>query len=135
MYWWKTWADWYWDNVIMTTTKDISVNIVCMVVSMKRYWKIIWEDLSYMGQKESSFQKLTARRSMIKSSLQEPNPNYFYLLSSMWISKAFYVNKTHVSHHHHQNPSPPTTSITYHVEAASAWNTVMDDTLMHPKWI
>ena len=61
----------------MTTTKDISVNIVCMVVSMKRYWKTIWEDLSYMGQKESSFQKLTARRSAIKSSLQKPNPNYF----------------------------------------------------------
>ena len=39
--------------------------------------------------------------------------NYFYLLSSRRISKAYYVNKTHVNHRH-QNPLPPNTSITYH---------------------
>ena len=132
MYWCKTWTDWHWDNIIMTTTKYISVNIVCMTVSVKRYWKTIWEDLSYTRHKESSFQKLTTRRGVTKSSLQKPNTNYVYLLWSTQISKAFY--KARVSHDH-QNLSPIKTSNTYHVEAASTWNAVMDDTLKHPKWI
>ena len=134
MYWWKTWADWYWGNIIMTTTKDISVNIVCMAVSVKRYQKTILEDLSYTRHEESSFQKLMTRRGVAKSSLQKPNTNYVYLLSSTQILKAFYVNKTRVSHHH-QNASPPNTSIRYHVETASTWNAVMGNTLKHSKWI
>ena len=39
-------------------------------------------------------------------------------LSSTRISKAYYVNKTRVSHHH-QNPSPLNINITHHVGAAS----------------
>ena len=42
----------------------------------------------------------------------------------MQISKVFYLNKTHVSHHQ-QNASPSNTSDTYHA--------VMDDILKHPK--
>ena len=38
-YWWKSWADWYLDNIIMTTANDISSNIVCMAATVKRYWK------------------------------------------------------------------------------------------------
>ena len=57
-------------------------------------------------------QNLTTRRGMTKSSLQKENANYVYLLSSTHISKAFYINKTRVSHRY-QNPSPPNTSITY----------------------
>ena len=53
-YWWNTWADWYWDNIIMTTTKDISANIVCMAVPVKRYWKTIRKDGSYTGQKNQA---------------------------------------------------------------------------------
>ena len=50
------------------------------------------------------------------SSLQKQNTSYVYLLSSTRISKAFYVNKTRVSH---RNPSAPNTSIRYHVVGAS----------------
>ena len=74
-YCWKTWADWYWDNIITTTIKDISVNIVYMAVPVKRYWKTIWEDASYTEHKESSFQKLATRRGVTKSSLQKQNNN------------------------------------------------------------
>ena len=56
-----TWADWDHDNIIMRTTKNISVNIVCMTAPVKRYWKTIWGDASYMEHKESSFQKLTKK--------------------------------------------------------------------------
>ena len=102
----------------MTTIKDISVNIVCMAVPVKRCWKTIWEDASYTEYKESSFKKLTTRRGVTKSSLQEQNTNCAYLLSSMRIWKAFYIKKTRVNHCH-QNPSPPNTTNTYHMEAAS----------------
>ena len=109
MYWLKTWADWYWDKIIMTTTKDTSVNFVCMTVSVKRYWKTIQEDVSYMGHKESSFQKLMTRRGVTQSSLQKPDTNYVYLLSSTQTLKAFYVNKARASHHyqilHHSIPN------------------------------
>ena len=111
-YWWKTWADWYRDN------------IVCMAVLVKKYWKTIWKDASYMGHKESTSQELTTRRDVTKSKLQKQNSNYVFLLWSTQISQACHVNKTPVSHYH-QNPSPPNTSIKYHVGAASTWNVVM----------
>ena len=105
-YWWKTWVDWYQDNIIITKTNDISVNIVYMAAPVKRYWKTIWEDASYPGHKKSSFQKLMTIRGVIKSSLQKQNTNYVYLLSSTQISKVFHVSKTRVNHRH-WNPSPP----------------------------
>ena len=114
--------------------KNISANIVYMAALVKRYWRTIWKDASYTGLKESSTHKLTTRRGVAKSSLQKQNTNYVYILSSTRILKAFCVNKTHVSHRH-QNCSPPSTSITYHVGAASTWNAVMGNTLNHPKWI
>ena len=100
MYWWKTWADWYQVNIIITTTKNISANIVYMAAPLKRYWKTIWNDASYKGHKESRTQKLTTRRGTAKSSLQKQNTNYVYLLLSMQISKVFYINKTCVRHCH-----------------------------------
>ena len=132
-YWWETWADWFQVNMI-TTTKNISANIVCTAVPVKRYWKTIWKDTSYTGRKESSSQKLMTRRGVTKSNLQKQNTNYVYLLLSTQILKAFYVNKTRVSHRH-RNLSPPNTSITYHLGAASTWNVLMGHTLNHPKWI
>ena len=118
-YWCKTWADCYRDNTIMTTTKNIFVNIVCMAASVK-------------CNKESSFQNLTTREDVTKLSLQKPNTSCVYLLSTTRISKVFHVNKTLVCHDH-QNPSPPNTSNTDHVEAASTLNAVMDNTLKHSK--
>ena len=38
-YCWKTWADWYQDKIVITTTKNISGNIVYMTKSVKRYWE------------------------------------------------------------------------------------------------
>ena len=107
--------------------KIISVNIVCTAAPEKRYWKTTWKDASYTGCKESSSQKLTTERGLIKLNLQKQNTNYVCLLSSMWIL-------TRVSYRH-QNPSPPNISITYHVRTASSWNVLMGDTLNHPKWI
>ena len=132
--WWKTWVDWYQGNIIITKANTISAKTVYMAVPVKRYWKTIWEDASYTEHKESSFQKLTTRRGMAKSSLQKQNTNCAYLLLSTRISKVFYINKTCVNHRH-QNHSPTSTSNTYHVEAASTWNAVMDNTLKHPKSI
>ena len=86
------------------------------------------------GAQRTKIQKLTTRRGMTKSSLQKQNTNYVYLLSSTRISKAFYINKTRVSHRY-QNPSPPNTNITYHEEATSTGNALMEDTLNHLKWI
>ena len=132
-YCWKTWADWYQDKIIITTTKNISGNIVYVTKPVKRYWrKKIWKDASYTGHKESSSQKLMTRRSATKSSLQKQNTNCVCFLSSMWISKVFYLNKTCVGHCH-ENPSSPNTNNTYHVGAASTWNPVMGNTLNHPK--
>ena len=125
-YWWITWADWYQANIIITKVKHISVNIVCTAAPVKRYWKTIWKDASNTGRK-----KVTTRRDVTKSNLQKQNTNLF---SSTQILKAFYVNKTPLSHRH-QNLSPPNTSITYHVGAASTSNAVMWNILNHPKWI
>ena len=50
-YWCTTWANWYRVNSIITNTKDISANIVCIVVLVKRYWKTIRKDASFMGAK------------------------------------------------------------------------------------
>ena len=36
---WKTWADLYQDKIIITTTKIVSDNTVCMTKLVKRYWK------------------------------------------------------------------------------------------------
>ena len=38
-YSWKTWADWYQNKIIITTTKNISDNIVYMTKPVKRYRK------------------------------------------------------------------------------------------------
>ena len=84
------------------------------------------------GHKESSSQKLITRRCVTKSSSQKQNTNYIYLLQSTRILKAFYVNKARLSHRY-RNPSPPNTSITYHVRAASMRNAVMDNASNHPK--
>ena len=84
----------------------------------EEYRKTMWKDASYMGHKESSSKKLATRSGMAKSSLEKPNTNYVFLLSSTQVLKVYYVNKARVSHHH-QNPSPPITNITYHVGAAS----------------
>ena len=88
-------TDWYQVNIIITETKHIFVNIVCMTTQVKRYWKTIRKDASYMGRQESSSKKLTTRRGVKKS-----NNNYVYLLLSTRILKAFYVNKTRGSHRH-----------------------------------
>ena len=131
-YCWKTWAEWYQDKIITTTTKIISDNIVCMAKPVKRYWKSIWKDAGYTGHKESRSHMLKRKRSATKSSLKKQNTNYIYLLSSMRISKVFYVNKTCVIHRH-QNSSSPNISIMYPVGAASLWNAVMGNTLNHTK--
>ena len=47
-------------------SKHYFCNIVYMAVPVKRYWKTIWEDVSYTERKESIFQKLTTRREMTK---------------------------------------------------------------------
>ena len=115
-YWRKTWADWYQVNIIITNKKHISANIICMVVPVKKYLKAIWKDASYTVHKESSF-KLVIRRDVKKLSLQKQYTNCVYLLSSMRISKACYVNKTRVNHRH-QNPSLTNTNITLYAGAA-----------------
>ena len=65
----KTWADWYQVNIIITTTKNISANIVCTAVTVKRYWRTIWKDAKYTGCKELTSQKLMTRRGITKSNL------------------------------------------------------------------
>ena len=129
---WKTWADWYWGNLIITTTKNISANIVYMTKPVKRFWTTISKGESYTEHKESSFQKQTTRSGATKLNLQKQNTNCVYLLPSTWISKVFYLNKAHVDHRH-ENPLYPNTSNMRHVGAASIWNAVMGDTLNHPK--
>ena len=64
-------------NTTIATTKDISVNIVCKAVSMKRYWKTIWKDVSYTGHRESSFHKLKTKIGVTKSSLENGIPTTF----------------------------------------------------------
>ena len=118
----------------MIVTKNIFAHIVCMAAQVNRYWKNILKDASYTGRKESSYQKLTTKMGMTKSNLQNQNTNCVYLLSSTQVLKAFNINRTRVSHCR-QNTSPPNANITYHVVAASKWNSVMGDTLNHPKWI
>ena len=38
-YCWKTWADWYQHEIIITTTKNVSNNIVYKTEPVKKYWK------------------------------------------------------------------------------------------------
>ena len=87
--WWKTWADYHGDTLIMATTKNNSANIVYMAAPVKRYWKTIWKDASYKEHKESSSQKLTTKRGITRSNLQKQNTNYVYLLSSMQVLFCF----------------------------------------------
>ena len=101
-------------------------------IEKKNKKKTTWKEASYTGHKGSSSQKMTTRRSATKSSLHKQNTNYVNFLSSIQISKVFYVNKTPVGHCH-QNPSSPNTSITYHVGAASMWNAVIGITLNYSK--
>ena len=131
-YSWKTWADWYQNKIIITTTKIFLAILFTWLNQWRGIEKNIWKDASYTGHKESSSQNLTTRRGTAKSNSQKQNANYVYLLSSMRISKVLYVNKTRVSLPH-RSPSPPNISITYHVGAASTWNAVMGNTLNHPK--
>ena len=37
MYWWKTWADWYQDNIIIATIENVSTNIVYVAAPVKKY--------------------------------------------------------------------------------------------------
>ena len=106
MYWWKTWAGWYRDNIIMTKAKNISVNIVCTAAPVKRHWKTIWKDASYTGRKESDDKKGRDKIKFTQAEYQLRLP--FVIYANL---KAFYINKTCVSHRH-QNPLPPNTSIT-----------------------
>ena len=131
-YSWKTWADWYQNKIIITTTKIFLAILFTWLNQWRGIEKNIWKDASCTGHKESSSQKLMTRRSATKSSLQKQNTNCVCLLSSMWISKVFYLNKTCVGHCH-ENPSSPNINNTYHVGAASTWNAVMGNTLNHPK--
>ena len=48
---WKTWANWYLSNIIITTINTISVNIICMAALVKRYSKTIWKDVITQGTK------------------------------------------------------------------------------------
>ena len=48
--------------------------------------------------------------------------------------KVYLINKTQVRHRR-QNPLSPNTNIMYHVEIASSWHAVMDNTLNPPRWI
>ena len=82
-----------------------------MTTQVKRYWKTIRKDASYMGRQESSSKKLTTRRVVKKS-----NNNYVYLLLSIRISKAFYVNKTRGSH---SSSNSLTIQYQYHVKCGS----------------
>ena len=102
---WKTWAKWYQHKIIITTTENVSGNIVHMTKPVKRYWKkktkSIWKGATYTGHKESNSQNLMTWRSATKSNLQKQNTNYVYFLSSMQISKVFYdSNKIGVGHDH-----------------------------------
>ena len=77
-------------NITITTTKSISVNILCMDVSVKRYWKTIWEDVSYTGHKESSFQKLATKRGVTKSSFYKKKiATTFTFCHLCWFGKCF----------------------------------------------
>ena len=79
MHWWKTWADWYQSNIIITMANTVSANIVYMAAPVKKCWKNIWKGASYTEHKEWSFQKLMTRIGVTKSSLQKQNTNCAYL--------------------------------------------------------
>ena len=70
------------------------------------------------GAQRIRFPEADDKKERGRTKFTKRNTKYVYLLSSPWSSKAFYLNKSCVSHRH-QNPSPPNTSITYHVGAAS----------------
>ena len=131
MYWWRSWAGWYRDYNNNKHKKYFSWYCLYCCTSEDKL-KNHLERCKLHMRKEYSSQKLTTRRGVTKSNLQKHNTNYVYLLSTMWISKAFYVNKTCLSYRH-QNLSPPI--IRYHVGAASKWNELMGNILNHPKWI
>ena len=123
MYWWRSWAGWYRDYNNNKRKKYFSWYCLYCCTSEDKL-KNHLERCKLHMRKEYSSQKLTTRRGVTKSNLQKQNTNYVYLLSSTWISKAFYVNKTRVSHQHHI----PCGSCIY-VKCN------MGDTVNHPKWI
>ena len=88
MYWWKTWADWYGDNITFTTTTKNSTNIVYMVVPVERYWKTIWKDESYMSHKDLSSQKLTIKKDMFKFTETEYQLPFIFC-NLQWFRKRF----------------------------------------------
>ena len=110
-YCWKTWADWYQDKIIITTTKNISDKIVYMTKPVKRYWKKHLERCKLHETQTIKLPESDDKKGYNKVKSKKQNSNYVYLLSSMRISKALYVNKTHVSLRH-RSPSPPNISIT-----------------------
>ena len=116
-------------NIIIANTKHVSVNIVYMVVAVKRYWKTISKDASYTGHKESDSRSWRQEKKWQSQICKIKIP--IYLLSSTRILKTYHVSKTHVSHCH-LNPPPPNANSTYHVGAASMRNAVMDNTLNNP---
>ena len=131
-YCWKTWAHWYQDKIIITTTKTISDNIVYMTKQWRGIEKKHLERCKLHDAQRIKFPEAGDKKECNKVKPTKQNTNYFYLLLSMRISKVFYLNKIRVGHRH-QNPSSPNTSITYHVEAAFMWNAVMSNTLNQPK--
>ena len=103
----------------MTKAKNISANIVFMAVrTSEDVLKNHLERFKLHGEQRIKLPKLTTRRGIAKTSLQKQNTNYVYLLSSMWISKLFYITKIRVNHYH-QNLSPPNSSNIYNVETES----------------
>ena len=128
---WKTWGDWYQDKKMITTTKNISGNIVYMIKPVKKYWKKKHLKRCKLHRTQKiKLPEASDKKECNKVKSTKQNTNYVYLLSSVQISKVFCLNKTPVDYRH-QNPSSTNTSITYHVEAASTWNTVMGNTLNH----
>ena len=132
-YWCKTWADWYQVNITNNYHKKyfcqyclhgcISEEVLKNHLKKCKLHKAQRIKLLEADDKECDKIKFT------KTQYQLRLPFVIYV-----DFKAFYINKSHVSHHH-INPSSPNTSITYHVGAASKWNAVMGNTLNHPKRI
>ena len=112
--------------------KNISDNIVFMTKPVKSYWKKYLERCKLNEAQRIKLPEADNKKECNKVKSEKPNTNFVYLLSSMQISKVFYVSETHMNHRH-QNPSSPNTSIKYHVGAASAWNAVVSNTLNQPK--
>ena len=130
-YCWKTWADSYQDKIIITTTKNISDNIVYMTKPAKRYWKKHLERCKLHGAQRIKLPEVDGKKERNKV---KPTKTEYQLRLSFIIYADFksVLRKTRVGHRY-QNPSSLNTSITYHVGAAYMWNAVMGNTLNHRK--